>query len=160
MSLFERIAQLFGYGNEKDGPYYVYELIDTRFATPVVFYVGSGEGDRMYQHERDARRLLEKITKNPGAAMELSCKDKRMVEMWDSGYEVQYAIVFRSTSRCRAYQVEAQYIRDFGLERLTNATFGWSEKQLSQHETCPYCGACIKRNATKCTSCREPVAIV
>jgi hypothetical protein len=127
MSILDRLRSLFGYESEQDGPYYVYELLDARFDRPVVFYIGSGYGDRMYQHEKDARAILSRITKTPGAAMKLSCKHKRMIEIWDAGYEVQYAIAFRSRSRCRAYQVEAQYIRDFGLERLSNETFGWSD---------------------------------
>ena len=128
MSIIDSVLSLFGYERDKDGPYYVYELIDTRFREPVVFYVG----DRVYQHEKDTRSLLARIARNPGAATKLSCKHKRIIEITDMGYEVHYAIVFRSNSRCRALQVEAQYIREFGLERLTNETFGWSDKAIKR----------------------------
>lgn len=130
MFLIDSIKRAFGWDNEPDGAYYVYELIDTRFREPVVFYIGEGIGDRVYQHEKDTRSLLVRIARTPGAAMKLSCKHKRIVEIWDMGYEVQYAIVFRSNSRCRALQVEAQYIKQFGLERLTNETYGWSDKAI------------------------------
>jgi hypothetical protein len=126
-SIKRAFRQRHGGGREygKRGRFYVYELADPRFEPPRVFYIGSGEGDRAYQHEKDTRSLVL----HP---MQMKHKHKRILEIWDDGKQVQYGILFRSAWRWQAYEVESEYIRRFGLERLSNETYGYSEDAIAR----------------------------
>lgn len=99
------------------GYYYVYELIDPR--TGSTFYVGKGTGNRMYAHAEETRRILKS-----GRMMKLSCKHKRILEIWDAGFEVIYHQPHHTDDEERAFQEESKLIKHYGLERLTNETYG------------------------------------
>ena len=117
----------------EQGRFYVYMLIDPRFGGEGegrVFYVGKGEGDRVFQHEKDTRRLLKRGTK--WAMSKMSCKHKRILEIWDDGFQVQYSFPFRTNDEEAAYQYESRLIDHFGLEHLTNATYGYRPKSQRQ----------------------------
>lgn len=96
-----------------DAPkYYVYHLIDPRDAS--VFYVGKGCGNRVKDHERDASKLRFMNSE----------KEDVIHQIWDSGAEVQHAIVRRFENESQAYIFEKSEIERIGIENLTNLTNG------------------------------------
>lgn len=124
------VRRLFNIEPKKYGEFYVYALLDARFDPPEVFYIGKGVHDRAYQHEKDARNLLKKGTKM--AMMSLSCKHKRIIAILDAGLEVLVEILYRTDEEGEAYRVERQYIEEYGLEHLTNETYGLSERAIEK----------------------------
>jgi hypothetical protein len=122
------ILSFFGLQTKNYGEYYVYALIDPR--TNVPFYLGKGSHDRMYQHQRDMERLMRKGT--AGAMMALSCKHKRIRDIIRAGYEVKYEILYRTDEEGDAYRAERQAISDYGLENLTNETYGLSDRAIER----------------------------
>jgi len=125
------VKEFLGLDGQKYGRFYVYELLDPRFQPPRTFYIGKGTEDRMYEHEKETRRLLKRSIKSKGAAMAMSCKHKRILEIWDDGYEVGHEVVFRTDNEQEAYQVESRRIDHFGLERLTNETYGYKPRRIA-----------------------------
>lgn len=90
--------------------FYVYTLTDPR--TGRVFYVGKGQGERMYQHEKDAR----------GGRVSRKCTLIR--EILADGYSLRYATVSRHREEGEAYKAEAALIEEIGLANLTNIHTG------------------------------------
>lgn len=90
--------------------YYVYELIDPRDSKP--FYVGKGKGDRVHQHEKDAKA---------GATLG---RFDRINEIWAAGFKVEKRIVARFEDEEAAYAAESARIAEIGRENLTNWTRG------------------------------------
>lgn len=109
--------------SEKLG-YYVYALIDPR--ENQIFYVGKGEGDRVYQHATWARAVPGE---KPG-----ELKLNRIRDIHREGHEVDIAILrHKLASADEAYEVEAAiidalrlagYLADVGTRRLTNEARG------------------------------------
>jgi len=106
--------------------FYVYELVDT--LSGLAFYVGKGCGDRMSQHERDAKVGKRSKTCN------------RIRKIWRLGGEVQCVEVRRFAREDRAYRFEQALIKEIGLSRLTNITLGGvgaksvTERELRRRE--------------------------
>lgn len=121
--LWEWVKEVLGLDGHKYGKYYVYELRDPRFTPSRTFYVGKGTEGRVYQHEKDMRRLL-----NRGRAgiMRLQPKHKRILEILDDGFKVEYYILYRTDIEEEAYQVESRRIEHYGLEKLSNETYGYN----------------------------------
>lgn len=90
--------------------FYVYTLSDPRNGQ--TFYVGKGQRDRLMHHEREARRGIH------------SRKCQRIREIWESGFEVQRAIVARFEVSAEAYEAERALIESIGLANLTNVLPG------------------------------------
>jgi hypothetical protein len=89
--------------------YYVYTLSGP---DGVVFYVGKGQGRRMFEHEKEARRGHR-------------ChKCYKIRKIWRAGGEVKRAIVFTTPIEAAAYNYEAELIGHIGLKNLTNAAPG------------------------------------
>lgn len=126
--MIDWIRKLLGLKGNPTGLYYVYELKDPRFNPHKVFYVGKGTEDRMYEHEKELRRLLKR---GRSGAMRLSCKHKRILEILDAGESVRYSIIFRTDNEAEAYRVESAYIDRIGLERLTNETYGYRPRRVA-----------------------------
>lgn len=107
------------------GRYYVYELYYPMDVLSFgknagrVFYVGKGVNGRVDAHEARVRAILKR-----NRPMMLKHKDKVIIEIWDAGGQVGQRIVFRSDNEEEAYEAEARLIEYYGIERLTNATFG------------------------------------
>lgn len=123
--MWDWAQRMFGFAGHARGTYYVYELLDPRFDPPRVFYVGKGTGSRMYQHEKDARRLA-----GSGNDMRLKHKHKRILEIIDDGYEVRYHVLFRTEREWEAFQVESGRILFYGLQKLANETYGYSARAV------------------------------
>lgn len=113
-----------------EGRYYVYEL---RYPLDVmafgnragkVFYVGKGTRNRMFDHERETRRLLESHR-----YQYMRHKHKVIYEIGSEGYDVIQEIVYRSDDEEEAYAAESSLIRKYGLHNLTNATYGRRPKR-------------------------------
>lgn len=107
-----------------EGRWYVYRLHYPSedafgFLAGQVFYVGKGTGNRLLEHEKETRRILKS-----GHMMYLKHKHKVIIQIWDAGYNVVQEIFYRTEDEDDAYAVESKQIRAFGLERLTNATYG------------------------------------
>jgi len=125
--LWEWVKEILGLEGQKYGRFYVYELRDPRFSPPRTFYVGKGTADRIYQHEKDMQRLLKR---GRAGVMRLQPKHKRILEIIDDGYSVVYAIIFRTDDEEEAYQVESRRIEHYGLEKLTNETYGYNSAKV------------------------------
>jgi len=90
--------------------YYVYALIDPRTNAP--FYIGKGQGKRLYQHEVEARRGTS------------SKKCARIRAIWDGGLEVIKVKIREFSDEDAAYEFEKARIAEIGPANLTNATLG------------------------------------
>jgi uncharacterized protein len=114
-----------GLGKITEGKYYVYELrypnslMDFGRRAGGVFYVGKGTRNRMMDHERETRRLLDLHR-----YQYMKHKHKVIVEIWDAGQAVVQEIVYRTDDEEEAYEVESSLIKKYGLARLSNATYG------------------------------------
>ena len=84
--------------------YYVYQLIDS--LTGRVFYIGKGQADRMYQHEKDARK--------PGNAYKLN----KIRSIWRKGGKVECRKIGLFANEQQAYEWESELIR--ATPELTN----------------------------------------
>jgi hypothetical protein len=91
--------------------HYVYTLADPR--TRKVFYVGKGQGNRVFAHAQEA------LT-NPSPADKL----ERIREIRASGGAVQYMIVRHGMSASAALEVESALIDYVGLSDLDNVVAG------------------------------------
>ncbi len=96
--------------------YYVYELIDPR--NEKVFYVGKGQQDRMYKHEKDV--LAGRIPNN-GTNVYLGRKIKKIVA---TDLKIKYKKVFITEAGWQAFSKEIELIKEIGLENLCNLTHG------------------------------------
>lgn len=123
--MWDWVKEVLGLDGHKYGKYYVYELRDSRFKPSRTFYVGKGTEDRLYQHVKDMRRLLKR---GRAGIMRMQPKHKRILEILDDGKEVEYYIVFRTDNEEEAYQVESRRIEHYGLEHLTNETYGYKRR--------------------------------
>ncbi|WMW80125.1 hypothetical protein RF679_15950 [Undibacterium cyanobacteriorum] len=109
---------------------YVYVLVDPR--TAEVFYVGKGGGttngnERVLHHFKEAKKFaFGEYSKVP------SSKTKRILEIWDKGYDVQWWIIRHGIEDQRICdQIEAAVIDAFSLakSKILNAIRGYGAKQ-------------------------------
>lgn len=92
------------------GKFYVYHLIDPR--SDEVFYVGKGCGNRINQHETEAKKGSD----HP------KCDVIRAI--WADGHEVKRVKVQTFKDEQAAYDYEAAEVARIGLENLTNQQYG------------------------------------
>jgi len=95
--------------------YYVYELIDPRNEKP--FYIGCGQKNRMYRHEKDV--LVDRVPN--GTNKKLGNKIKQILAT-DS--EIKYKKVFKTENNKEVFTKEIELIAKIGLENLCNLTEG------------------------------------
>ncbi len=76
------------------------------------FYVGKGQGQRVDEHEREARR---------GCKCHKCCIIRKI---WRTGGNISKAVVFRTDDEFAAYQREAELIAAFGVRNLANVRPG------------------------------------
>jgi hypothetical protein len=88
---------------------YVYTLA---YPDGTVFYVGKGRGNRIDQHEREAKRGIQSY----------KCNVIRQIER--DGSAIVKTKVCEHLSEDAAYQMEIDLIRMYGREHLTNLTDG------------------------------------
>jgi hypothetical protein len=96
--MFDYTKDLFGYFTPVDGAFYVYLLLRPD-SSPL--YVGKGLGDRMHQHEKEAKKGHD------------CYKCRAIREIWDAGGEIGHVIIFTTNSEQAAFRVEAQTIARF-----------------------------------------------
>jgi hypothetical protein len=145
-----KIARLFGLEPKNYGEYYTYALLDPRFNPPRTIYFGKGMKDRVHDHERETRRLLKRG--RPGDLMGMSCKEKRILEILNSGVLggnchtgcaggsragcrtdcIPYEIVEKFDEEGAAYRAERRYIEDIGIENLCNETYGMGDEAIDR----------------------------
>src|SRR5579885_1552161 len=89
--------------------YYVYTLA---YPDGTVFYVGKGKGERIDQHEAEARRGIQ------------SYKCKVIRQIWQSGGQILKTKICEHMEEEAAYQLEIDLIRMYGREHLVNRTDG------------------------------------
>lgn len=90
--------------------FYVYELVNP--LTGVTFYVGKGSGDRVADHEAEARK---------GRA---GAKCDMIRQIWSSEAQVGRTIVRRFATEAEAYEFEVERIAHHGIINLTNIATG------------------------------------
>ena len=90
--------------------FFVYDLIDPRCGS--VFYVGKGQKNRPYEHEREAIKGKQ------------SDKCDKIREILASGNKVCVKIVERFADETEAYKFEFDRIQSIGLDNLTNICSG------------------------------------
>ena len=95
--------------------YYVYRLIDPR--TYETFYVGKGSGNRVFQHSKDAEKLISK--KQDEGDDGLSLKIKLINDIKAAGKEVICLIHRWGLTEDEAFEVEAALIDAYsGLSNI------------------------------------------
>lgn len=92
--------------------FYVYQLIDSRNNN--IFYVGKGQGNRMYQHEEIAKKGKSENRK-------LCYKIKKILS---EGENILYKKIFETDDEKKALLKEKEIIKKLGLENLCNITEG------------------------------------
>jgi len=92
--------------------FYVYQLIDPRNNT--VFYVGKGQGNRMYQHEEIAKKGKSENRKLRNKIIKILLKRKNIL----------YRKIFETDDEGKALLKEKEIIKKLGLENLCNVTEG------------------------------------
>ncbi|HEU5377742.1 MAG TPA: GIY-YIG nuclease family protein [Ktedonobacteraceae bacterium] len=100
--------------------YYVYTLA---YPDGNIFYVGKGQGNRIDQHEEEARRYRS-YPKGVWYAPKESAKIRAILEIWQTGGKVLKAIVFETDSEQEANDYEKQLIAQCDQRYLTNQTKG------------------------------------
>ena len=85
-----------------ENKYYVYRLLDPR--TDKTFYVGKGSGNRVFDHVRDARKLISKKEDSYSLKIEI------IKEIIDDGKDVICLIHRWGLTENEAYEVEAALI--------------------------------------------------
>lgn len=93
--------------------YYVYLLINPSNNQP--FYVGKGQNDRMYYHEKYVKK------NKMGGNKHLYFKIKKIL---NSGNNVQYKKLFTDIDEKTAYKLEKLTIKNIGIKNLCNLTDG------------------------------------
>lgn len=89
-------------------PYYVYVLMDS--SARRVFYVGKGQGERIFQH-----------TKEVGKGIKETAKQKEIHRIECLGSSVAKLVIGRFDSAEEAFSVESILIHwVYGIENLTN----------------------------------------
>jgi hypothetical protein len=94
--------------------WYVYELIDPRNGE--VFYVGKGKGNRICQHESEARSGYQ------------SYKCNKIRSIWQDGHQIIRQKVAEFWNENAAYECEKDRIDEIGFEQLTNLMRGGRRK--------------------------------
>ncbi len=106
-------------GAKPDGRYYVYEL---QYPDGVPFYIGEGQGDRIDDHEKEARAYFwpglynyrRKFTRNVE-------KLQAIKKTWDSGQEIIKKKVAFFDTKGEAFRHEQYLIYEvYGIKNLTN----------------------------------------
>lgn len=87
--------------------FYVYYLIDPRDG--VVFYVGKGQGRRMYKH-------------SPGSGN--TVLGNKIMEILRAGLKIEYKQIFFTNDEQKALDYEDEVIVQIGLENLCNIISG------------------------------------
>lgn len=101
-------------------------LTDPRNDKP--FYIGYGQKNRMYQHEKDV--LADKIPNRTN--IKLGNKIKKIL---DSGKMIEYKKIFITENRQEALNREKELIEEKGLENLCNLTSGGEGGYIVSEET-------------------------
>jgi len=98
------------------GNFYVYQLIDPRNNT--VFYVGKGQGDRMYQHEEIAKKKVVDLKK-------LNRKlYYKIIKILLEKENILYKKIFETDDEEKALLKEKEIIKRLDLKNLCNITEG------------------------------------
>jgi hypothetical protein len=93
--------------------FYVYVLIDPR--DEQVFYVGKGQEDRLFQHEKEAERTTTEGTE----------KHKKISGIQNSGQQVKRLVIGRFDTEQEAFSIEGVLIHwVYGIKNLTNIQSG------------------------------------
>jgi hypothetical protein len=93
--------------------YYVYALCSPA-GTP--FYIGKGKGQRIFNHERKARKGVESHTA------------RKIRSIMEAGGEIQRQILWDDLSEEDAFTFERFAIATLGMDNLTNKTAGGEGK--------------------------------
>lgn len=89
--------------------FYVYTLTDPH---DKIFYVGKGCGQRVFDHEKEARRGCE-------------ChKCRKIRKIWRNGGQIHKYYVFETDDEEAAYKHEEDLIADIGMKNLCNKRIG------------------------------------
>lgn len=113
--------------------FYVYTLADPRDGN--VFYVGKGQGNRCYHHEREARN---------GA---YSRKCDRIREIIAAGHAVAVTKVAHFAVEADAYAAEKTLIAEIGLTKLTNVMPGGNGPETIPPTPCRHTMAGLRQIA-------------
>ena len=101
----------------KEIGHYVYRLVDPRNGQ--TFYVGQGQGNRVFQHVKDAEKHYKNIDLNKHDFDSDSKKLKTIREIYDASLEVIYIIHRWHLTKEEADEVEAALIDAYpGLTNL------------------------------------------
>jgi hypothetical protein len=98
---------------------YVYKLLYPESMGGAVFYIGKGQGKRIDQHEKDAKRG------------EQSLKSNIIRSIWDAGEQVVKQFIAKDLSENDALRLEMEIINRYELDRLVNRHMKGTYKSLT-----------------------------
>lgn len=102
--------------------YYVYVLIDPR--DNEVFYVGKGQGERAFQHERDVISQINKLSADEVIEFEHN-KEERIKDILSCSLKVSAFVIGRYNTQVESLAVESTLIKwVYGFDELTNKVHG------------------------------------
>jgi hypothetical protein len=102
--------------------YYKYYVYTLAYPDGRIFYVGKGQGDRMHQHEKEARRYH--YPQMAHYFPEEGDKIRVILEIWASGGQVVKTKVFETDNEEEANEHEKLFIAQCDPRTLTNRTKG------------------------------------
>lgn len=102
--------------------FYVYVLIDPR--DNEVFYVGKGQGERAFQHERDVISQINKLSADEVTEFKHN-KEERIKDILSCSREVSSFVIGRYNTEVESLAVESTLIKwVYGFDELTNKVHG------------------------------------
>jgi hypothetical protein len=99
--------------------YYVY----TMSHLGVIFYVGKGTGNRMFIHEKRARKNIK--SNNNSSLFE------KIFSIIFNNESIEYKKIFETDNECEAYKFEYETIEKIGLQNLCNLTKDYLKTSVS-----------------------------
>lgn len=109
----------------KEKIFYVYALINP--LKDSIFYIGKGKNNRMYTHEREAKKGINACNKH---------KHNTIRKIHSNDLSVKYKILYETDDENLCYEKEYYYIKKIGLDNLTNLTEGGYGGYKRSKETC------------------------
>ena len=151
-------------GDGEKNRFYVYALCDENHKP---FYIGKGQGGRVWEHEKGEEKEREAIEKNEKLSLDeketflndLSEKHKKINEIKKRGFEVEKVIIKWGLTENEAFMAESALINlySYSEKGLTNLANGHSSQREKENIYRSTCAMNDKNFYFNC--CKEPIAI-
>lgn len=138
-------------GEGEKNRFYVYALCDENHKP---FYIGKGQGGRVWEHEKGEEKEREAIEKNEKLSLDekkillndLSEKHKKINEIKKRGFEVEKVIIKWGLTENEAFMAESALINFYNYPEVTLANIANGHASESEKENAE---KCIRSKATE-----------